>query len=152
MKSYWHWTIVLASAAVCWVVWPTVADYTSKEIQPIASAVATVAGILFGFIMGTITMFASAKDNTLVRNSTLIGYLPKLVALLHTTMGFLLLVCLIFLAVLFIPDTSQFAWGDKGVTYRCASAITLVGVFFLLSSFCLFGVSWYKFHEFVKHM
>ena len=112
----------------------------------------TVSGILFGFIMASISLFASAKDNKLVRNTTLTGHLPKLVDRLHLTMGLLLVVCVIFLAVLFLPDTFVFEMGDPKQSYKYSSALVVVGMCFLINSFSLFGLSWYGFKSFTRHM
>ncbi len=147
-----HHVMIMASVSfvICMFIWPVVADFSAKQIQPIASAVSTIAGILFGFVMASITLFASAKDNTLIRNTTLTGYLPKLVNKLHFTMGLLLAVCFIFLVVLFIPDTADFAINDK--TIKLAAVVMIVGVFVMLNAFANFFVSWNKFKEFSAHM
>lgn len=152
IKEYSKYLVPLISLIVCYSVWPTVAALSAKEIQPIASAVSTISGVLFGFVMASITLFASAKDNTLVKNTTLTGHLPKLVNKLHLTMGSLLLVCLIFLIVLFLPDSLTFEIGQSNSKYRYSSAVSLVGIFFLINSFFLFFSSWFSFKEFAEHM
>lgn len=151
-KQYSTYLILFISLTVCYGVWPAIASLSAKEIQPIASAVSTISGVLFGFVMASITLFASAKDNTLVKNTTLTGHLPKLVNKLHLTMGALLLVCLIFLIVLFLPDSLIFEIGESDSSYRYSSAVSLIGIFFLINSFFLFFSSWFSFKEFTEHM
>lgn len=141
---------VLASLPICYCIWPVVSHLTADKIQPIASAVSTISGVLFGFVMASITLFASAKDNTLVRNTTLTGYFPKLVNRLHLTMGALLFVCFIFLVLLFIPDALVFS--VYGKDFKVVSVVLLGGIFFLILSFILFFQAWLDFKSFAQHM
>lgn len=152
IKDYLIILVPLSALIICYGVWPIVASLSAKEIQPIASAVSTISGVLFGFVMASITLFASAKDNTLVRNTMLTQHLPKLVNKLHWTMGALLLVCLIFLVVLFLPDSLTFQISESENRYRYSSAVSLVGIFFLINSFFLFFSSWISFKNFAAHM
>ena len=152
IKDYLTIFVPLLALLICYSVWPIVASLSAKEIQPIASAVSTISGVLFGFVMESITLFASAKDNTLIKNATLTQYLPKLVNKLHWTMGALLLVCLIFLIVLFLPDSLTFQFSESENQYRYSSAVSLVGIFFLINSFFLFFSSWLSFKNFAEHM
>lgn len=144
--------IGLGALIVCYASWPLFESFDAKNIQPIASAVSTISGILFGFVMATITLLASAKENTLVRNTTLTGYLPRLIDKLHMTMGALLFVCVIFLVILFIPENSTFKTSANGADHKYASVVLSVGVFLLIVAFSLFIQSWLKFREFAKHM
>ncbi|MGL4757198.1 MAG: hypothetical protein ACRCXB_33015 [Aeromonadaceae bacterium] len=150
IKKNYYWIVIVATFLLCWFSWPIISSFTSKEIQPIASAVSTLSGILFGFVMASISLFASAKDNTLIRNTTLTGYLPKLVSRLHLTMGLLLFVCFTFLLVLFIPDSLTFKIGDA--SYRYSALIVSFGIFLMQNSFVQFYLSWKGFKEFSKYM
>ena len=152
LNYIYHLAVILSSTVICWLAWPTISSFTMKEIQPIASAVSTVSGVLVGFVMASISLFASASNNKLVKNTMLTGHLPKLVNLLHITMGLLLLVCLLFLIVLFLPDTLVFEVGSSKNSYRYSSSLLLIGIFFLIYSFALFGLSWKGFKDFAKHM
>lgn len=144
--------VPILSLLVCYCVWPIVSGLSAKELQPIASAVSTISGVLFGFVMASITLFASAKDNTLVKNTTLTGHLPKLVNKLHLTMGLLLLVCIIFLIVLFLPDSLAFQIGSECKEYKYSSVVAVIGIFFLINSFSQFFSSWLSFKDFSSHM
>ena len=147
-----HHVVLMAcvSFIVCIFIWPVVSQFNAKQIQPIASAVSTIAGILFGFVMASITLFASAKDNTLIKNTTLTGYLPKLINKLHFTMGLLLAVCFILLVVLFIPDTADITINSRDI--KLSAVVMIVGVFVMLNAFANFFVSWGKFKTFSAHM
>lgn len=150
LKQYYYIIVILITLVICWGVWPVVSKFTAKEIQPIASAVSTLSGILFGFVMASISLFASAKDNKLIRNTTLTGYLPKLVNRLHVTMGLLLFVCFTFLLVLFIPDSLTFTVGN--ISYKYSVVIVMFGIFLGLNSFVQFYMSWRGFKDFSEHM
>lgn len=152
LKGYQSLLVPLASLLICYGIWPYIVVMTSKEIQPIASAISTITGVLFGFVMASITLFASAKDNTLVKNTSLTGYLPKLVNKLHLTMGALLVVCLVFLVVLFIPDSLEFEVGNPPQKIRYSVVVVVIGIFFLINSFFLFFQSWLGFKKFAEHM
>lgn len=150
IKKYYLYIVPFISLLICYGIWPTISGLAAKDVQPIASAVSTISGVLFGFVMASITLFASAKDNTLVKNTTLTGHLPRLVNRLHLTMGSLLFVCLIFLVVLFIPDSLVFDFNGQPIKY--ISVVLIVGLFFLITSFFLFFQSWLGFKSFAEHM
>lgn len=150
LKQYYYIIVILITLVICWGAWPVVSKFTAKEIQPIASAVSTLSGILFGFVMASISLFASAKDNKLIRNTTLTGYLPKLVNRLHVTMGLLLFVCFTFLLVLFIPDSLTFTVAN--ISYKYSVLIVMFGIFLGLNSFVQFYMSWRGFKDFSEHM
>jgi hypothetical protein len=150
LKRYYYLLVILITLFICWSAWPVVSKFTSKEIQPIASAISTLSGILFGFVMASISLFASAKDNKLVKNTTLTGYLPKLVNRLHITMGLLLFVCFTFLLVLFIPDSLTFTISNT--SYKYSVVVVMFGIFLGLNSFIQFYLSWNGFKDFSKHM
>lgn len=80
------------------------------------------------------------------------GYLPKLVNHLHITMGLLLSVCVIFLFVLFIPDSLTFKFESTGISYKYSAIIIILGIFLLINSFFLFYLSWRDFKNFVDYM
>ncbi len=150
LKQYYYLIAIIITLVICWFTWPVVSKFTAKEIQPIASAVSTLSGILFGFVMASISLFASAKDNKLIRNTTLTGYLPKLVKRLHITMGLLLFVCFTFLLVLFIPDSLTFSISNT--SYKYSVVVVMFGIFLGLNSFVQFYLSWRGFKSFSEHM
>jgi hypothetical protein len=144
----------VAPALITWFSWPVISTFTEKEIQPISSAISTFSGILLGFVLASISLFASAKDNRLIRNTQLTGYLPKLISKLHITMGLLITVCLIFLIALFMPDSAidKLTLKILGYNLVCVRALVALGVFVLINSFTMFYVTWCEFKNFTKHM
>lgn len=145
---------IAASIALCLACWCAVSELKAAQLQPIASAISTFAGILFGFVMASITLLASAKDNTLIKNTQKTGYLKKLVDRLHKTMGWLLFVCVIFLVVMFLPDNLLFKhpsfFGKTETLY--SSIVMQLGVFILLISFKNFYLTWRQFKAFTNLM
>lgn len=142
----------IIAIAVCAIAWPVVSKFSASQITPIGSSIATVAGVLLGFVMASITMFGSVKDNTLIRNTKLTGYFPKLVNRLHVTMGLLLAVCFIYTTVLFLPDDLTFAMNEEGNEYKYSSVLMILGIFFLVHSSYSFFLAWRGFKEFVENM
>lgn len=122
------------------------------NVQPIASTVATVSGILFGFVMASVTLLASAKENTLVKNTQKTQYLPDLVARLHRMMGWLLFVCIIFLSCLFIQDDTAFNITRFNISFRYISLLIDLGVFVFSLSIFKFIFIWKEFSKFVSNM
>lgn len=145
---------IAVSIVLCLACWCLVSQLKAAQLQPIASAISTFAGIMFGFVMASITLLASAKDNTLIKNTQKTGYLKNLVDQLHKTMGWLLFVCVIFLVVMFLPDSLSFKhpalWGRTETLY--SSIVLQLGVFILLISFKNFYLTWRQFKEFTKLM
>lgn len=144
-----HVISLIISIVVTYLAMKVVPALSSTEIQPIASTVATIAGILFGFVMASLTVLASAKDNSLVQNTTKTKYLPKLVTALNHTMWTLLVVCLLFLSSLFIPDSITVISGNET---KLISVVVGVGVFVFTWAICKFISVWNEFSAFARAM
>ncbi|HGD7406135.1 TPA: hypothetical protein ACI7AC_004653 [Escherichia coli] len=144
----------LASAVFCIIAWPLSAKLNFAQIQPIASAVSTFSGILFGFVLGSLTLIASARDNTLIRNIGKTGYLKKLTEEMHSTMGWLLSVCIIFIILLFSPDTLKFKFPlvKDADEHTYAQLLLQVGIFFLLITFKKFYTTWSRLKDITRLM
>jgi len=141
----------LMSLLLAYLAWQIIPELNESQVQPIASTVSTFSGILFGFVMASVIVLATAKDNKLVQNTQKTKYLPKLVSRLHTTMGLLLAVCIIFLICLFLPDSLVFKNTLlSGVKY--VSIILVIGVSVLTFAICKFFLVWNEFKNFAHHM
>ncbi|TXL80808.1 hypothetical protein D9O29_01525 [Pantoea vagans] len=154
IENWGNLIIHLLSVILCAASFSLTLKLNSSQIQPIASAISTFSGILFGFVMASITLIASAKSNTLVQNTQRTGYLTKMLGRMHATMGWLLLVCIIFILILFMPDSLKmknfFSDEPKQILY---SQITLtVGLYTVLVSFKNFIYTWFEFKSFTKNM
>lgn len=149
--DYGYFLLSLVVSILCWKL---TSDLKAAQLQPIASAISTFAGILFGFVMASITLLASAKNNTLVINTQKTGYLGKLVDRLHKTMGLLLIVCVVFIILLFLPDTLTFSMPfiENKKNYLYSGIILQLGIFVLLLAFKNFFITWLRFKEFTKLM
>ncbi|MDC5717858.1 hypothetical protein OPW57_00050 [Vibrio europaeus] len=147
-----HVCIYIAITSIAWFTWPVTSQLNMSQLQPIASTVATISGILFGFAMGSMTLLANSS-NRLVSNSRRIGYLDKLTGKLHNTMGWLLAVCIVFLTTMFVPDVYTIEIGNDPIkTYKIACIIGHVGVTLLLIALKHFFFTWKEFKVFAKHM
>lgn len=140
------------SGTITYWSWKVIPNLEQIQIQPIASTVATLSGILFGFAMASVTLIASAKDNILVKNTQKTNYLPQLVSRLHVTMGYLLAVCVLFLISLFIPDTAVLFGNGTYPAIKYVSAIMALGVFTLCMAIYRFIMVWREFSKFASHM
>jgi len=154
LKILANYAYILASAAFCIVVLPFSVRLTFAQIQPIASAISTFAGILFGFVLGSITLMASAKDNTLIKNIGKTGYLRRFTEEMHSTMGWLLSVCISFIVVLFFPDTLKFKipYITKNAEHTYAQLLLQLGIFVLLITFKKFYITWLRLKEITRLM
>lgn len=154
LKKLANIAYVLASVVFCIIAWPLSAQLSFAQIQPIASAISTFAGILFGFVLGSITLIASAKDNTLIKNIGKTGYLKKFTEEMHSTMGWLLSVCIIFIILLFFPDviTFKFPFVPDAKEYTYAQLLLQLGIFVLLITFKKFYITWLRLKDITKLM
>lgn len=152
--KYNNWIIHPISMVICAASWKLVENLTYSQIQPIASAISTFAGIMFGFVMASITLISSSKSNTLVRNTTLTGYLPLMLNRMHSTMGWLLLVCAIYVFILFLPDSLKFAlpFSENKKQIAFSQIFLIIGIYCLLISFKNFIFTWREFKQFSKNM
>jgi len=154
LKKLANSAYILSSAIFCIIAWPLFAKLTFAQIQPIASAISTFSGILFGFVLGSITLIASAKDNTLIKNIGKTGYLKKFTEEMHSTMGWLLSVCIIFIVLLFFPDSLKFKFPfvTTNQEYAYAQLFLQLGIFILLITFKKFFTTWLRLKDITKLM
>lgn len=143
MKKATKYAVLSAaiSLALAAFAWPVVSALDAKAIQPIASGVATIAGILLGCVIAAMTILVSSSHSSLIRNMKLTGGLSDLISNLNHTMLALVITCVIFLAVLFVPD--QVTVCEVEVN----SIVVAIGVVSMGMSFMLFLFSWGKFKQ-----
>lgn len=153
-KAFGSVAYTIAAFCICIVSWPLTIKLGAAQLQPIASAISTFAGILFGFVMASVTLIASAKDNTLIKNLSKTGYLKTLTEKMHTTMGYLLAVCFVFIIILFFPDTLKFKlpFVNDATEHTYSQLILQIGLFLLLITFKNFYQTWKEFKEITKLM
>lgn len=134
---------------IMYLTWPIISQLKIIHLQPIASTISTFAGILFGFSMGSITLLTSSS-HVLIENTKKTGYLKKLTSKLHSTMGWLLAVCIIFLITMFIPDSLTFKYDEVDYLYACVFAQFGVGI--LILAFKQFCSTWWEFKTFCNNI
>ncbi|MCC8995974.1 MAG: hypothetical protein LM517_02705 [Nitrosomonas sp.] len=144
---------ITIGCAVVYLASFTVENLNSINIQPIVSTVATVSGILFGFVMASVTLLVSAKENTLVQNTKKTGYLPKLIKRLHNLMFLLLAACIVFIICLFLPDSAVISGNSFFSTeIRYLILMLQLGIFIFSVSVINFVFVWREFSNFASHM
>lgn len=137
------------SIAFAYLSWKVVPDLKPSAIQPIASTMASVAGVLFGFVMASLTILASANGNKLVENTKKTNYFEQLVHKLHVSMLLLILVCLTFLVSLFLPETVTIPLKNP---IKLVSVVLVGGVFLFSLAIFTFVSVWHEFSQFAKNM
>ncbi|SIQ30540.1 hypothetical protein [Marinobacterium stanieri] len=140
---------VAFASGIAYLSWQVVPGFGRDVIQPIASTMASVAGVLFGFVLASLTILASASGNKLVENTKKTKYFEKLVHRLHVSMGLLILVCLNFLAVLFVPESVMAPFMTET---KLLSLVLVSGVFFFSMALFVFLAVWHEFSQFTKNM
>lgn len=148
MKAKWIWRSVATTAAtgLTLIGWPTIKALPYESVAPIASTVATISGVLVGFVIASLTVLSSASSNILKQNTVLTGYYNVLIGRLGWSMMFLLSVCVTFLLLLFVP---------KGCTVfgtNLYALITAFGVFLFVLAVILFYSIWRSISGFVSNM
>ena len=93
---------------VCAIFSKIILNFSYEKIIPIASSITTLVGILFGFLITSVSILLSLKDNKVVRNYALINFIPDLAKDIYITICLLLITCFIFLIILFIPPPPLF--------------------------------------------
>ncbi|WP_136512923.1 hypothetical protein [Geomonas edaphica] len=142
---------VVGSALAAYASLGPLAQLSVSTMQPLASTVATVAGILVGFLMASVTIIMSANNNALVQNTKLTNYLPGLLHRLHVAMAWLISVCVIFLVCMVIPETSFIQTDLSVLNGKKYLLIVLdVGVFIFCMSLYNFIMVWKEFTRFAK--
>ncbi|ELK8588319.1 hypothetical protein OC503_04525 [Vibrio vulnificus] len=128
-----------------------VCNYTPKdhiEILAIASPLATIAGILFGVIIASVTFFSSVKDNHLIEQLKSTKMYDVLLNQLSVTGALLITSCIFMVLSIFSPSKRIFE--QYGITYDYA--LLIIGFFCLILSLLEFQSSWSKIRVVIKNM
>ncbi|ENM3796169.1 hypothetical protein DLR60_08705 [Vibrio tarriae] len=148
METLKFWCKVLLSISVTvLVVW----NYSPKdhtEILAIASPLATVAGILFGVVIASVTFFSSVKDNDLIEELKDTKLYYVLMNQLTITGVFLISSCIFMVISIFTP----FKVIHSSFNFTYDYALLIAGFFCLIQSLLLFRSSWSKIRTVIKGM
>lgn len=128
---------------LCYLYHPIIFKFSNEKVHLIVSIVSTIAGILLGFLIASLSILYASKEDRFMYNLSVIGILPKLIAALYSTTIMLLTTCFIYLLILFIPDNISFNFYNK--EYSLLHALFLIGVFFMVRSFIKFYIFLYRF-------
>lgn len=117
-------------------------SYKEGHYINISSSMATISGVLLGFVTASITMLYSAQAHKLIVNAKKTGHFQDLLRRLQELMVLLFLSCILFLLALLIPDT----------ICQIRDVLVCLGVGVFVSAFTLFWSVWRLFTKFVSFM
>lgn len=118
------------------------------DVLTTAGVLSTIAGILFGFVLASISIFSSANDgkegaiNALKRNNIL----PKIINRLLSTGLTLIIACLFPLVAMFLPDDIIVKGAPLDFLF------ILLGLSSLLISLFTFGRCWWILRNIFPHL
>ncbi|MGL5668774.1 MAG: hypothetical protein ACRDD9_21935 [Shewanella sp.] len=118
------------------------------EILAIASPLATVAGILFGVVIASVTFFSSVKDNHLIEALKATKMYDVLLRQLGLTGAFLIVSCICMVVSIFSPFKKII--DSHAMTYDYW--LLIIGFFFLVVSLLEFRSGWAKIQDVIKNM
>ncbi|HDM8048126.1 TPA: hypothetical protein P0E07_001198 [Vibrio fluvialis] len=123
---------------------------THDQIIAISSPLATIAGILFGFVIASITFFSSNTNSTLVKSMKATKMYEKLMGNLATT-GLALIIGCIFLSIsIFLPSKTLPIYGVLSVNLDYG--VLIFGFFFMIYGLFEFFGSWIKVNRVIPNM
>lgn len=117
-------------------------QYEAGHYINIISSMATISGVLLGFVTASITMLYSAQAHKLIANAKKTGHFQDLLRRLQELMILLFLSCFLFLLALLLPDSIC----ETREIFICLG----VGVF--VAAFSLFWSVWRLFTKFITFM
>jgi uncharacterized membrane protein YqjE len=148
METIKFWCKVLISISITGLVAYNYSPKNHVEILAIASPLATVAGILFGVVIASVTFFSSVKDNELIEELKATKLYHLLMNQLTITGVFLISSCIFMVISIFTPFKDL----HPSLTITYDYALLIVGFFCLIQSLLMFRSSWSKIRTVVKGM
>ncbi len=119
-----------------------------NDILTSAGVISTVSGILFGFVLATISIFSAASANSngvlkaLKNNNILQGIVTNLLAAGAT----LITACLISLVAMFVSD--NLVYNDQKIEF----IFIIQSLSLLIVAVIMFGFTWRKINWFLPHI
>ncbi|MCD8560034.1 MULTISPECIES: hypothetical protein [Shewanella] len=139
--------VMLLSSVVTGIV---VCNYTPQnhsEVLAIASPLATIAGILFGFVIASSSLFTSISKNVLIENlKNHQGMYRELMEQLHRTGMWLISSCIFMVVSIFSPDKELY------FSFKWDHVILMAGFWFMICGLIDFWDSWRKVRLVVVHL
>lgn len=127
----------------------TVSNYipvSHGDVIAIAGPLSTIAGILFGFVIASVSFFSTSASNSLIENMKSTGMYQQLINQLSHTGQMLITSCIFMVISIFSPQVV--IYGKINIDY----ALLIVGFFFLCYGLLEFWTCWRKVHMVAKHM
>ncbi|MGV7093822.1 hypothetical protein [Siccibacter turicensis] len=139
---------IIISVALTWLLKKVISPMPHNDILSTAGVLATVAGILFGFVLAAISIFSSAstaKDG-IIHALKANKILPKIIGNLLSTGATLIIACIFPLIAMFVNDKITV------FTMRLDFTLTLFGFSVLLISIISFATTWRKINWILPHL
>ena len=114
----------------------------------IASPLATVAAMLFGFVIASVTFLSSIKNNTLITSLKNTQMFPQLLSQLQITGTGLISSCIFMVLSIFSPSKSIM----KNMGYNWDYSLLIIGFFLLIISMFEFFSCWKRVNMIVKKL
>lgn len=139
---------IVISGIVAWLLSKYVTPMPHSDILTTAGVLSTVAGILFGFVLASISIFSSASASTdgLIYALKKNKILPQLIKSLLSTGASLVLACVFPLIAMFVNE--KVIISDIRVDY----VLTLFGFSILIVSIASFVSTWRKINWILPHI
>lgn len=114
----------------------------------IASPLATIAAMLFGFIIASVTFLSSAKDSSLIKAMKNTQMHQQLLSQLHHTGVGLISSCIFMVLSIFSPSKPII----KTINFNWDYSFLIVGFFLLFISMIEFWFCWKRVHLVSKYL
>lgn len=139
---------IILSSALTFILNKYIGPMAHTDILSTAGVLATVAGILFGFVLAAISIFSSASSSPdgIIFALKQTKILPKIIKNLLATGATLILACIFPLIAMFINDKTFI------YSVRVDFILTLFGFSVLLLSICSFISTWRKINWILPHI
>lgn len=138
----------IVSAAITGVIVSSYIPPSHGEVLAIASPLATVAGILFGFIIASVSLFSSASENELITSMKSTNMYAPLMSELSSTGLALISSCIFMVISIFTP--AKLIYSTYALTWDYL--LLIVGFFCLVYALIEFWSCWRKIHLVIKNM
>jgi hypothetical protein len=128
-----------------------VTNYTPPDhgaVLAIASPLATVAAMLFGFVIASVTFFSASSENTLIVAMKDTNMYSNLLIRLHRTGVALITSCLFMVIAIFSPSKIIM----MPYIYKWDFILLTLGFFFLIYALIEFWTCWKRVNVVSSHM
>ncbi len=152
ITTYVNVPAVIISLAITAYVKYNYAPIDHSHIIGIASPVATVAGILFGFVCAAVIFLAGNSTNKFIDNLRGVGLLDHLMKRMGSLALALIISCTFLVLAVFMPSKNFSVFDLQITVMNIDYLILLLGLFSVMYSLIDFTVCWGRVLGIVKRM